>query len=84
MEDAGSRFLAALDGITDPELKRHAIGTEQFVEVQQRILESEHFFDGRWILGQGIYPDADRIRQRHGELEVRSRLITIAWPVSRN
>ena len=42
MEDARAQFLDALAGVTDPEEKRHIIG-EQFVEVQERILESEHF-----------------------------------------
>jgi GMP synthase (glutamine-hydrolysing) len=55
--DARELFLAALAGVTDPEAKRHIIG-EKFVEVQQRILESENYLDGQWILGQGtIYPD---------------------------
>jgi GMP synthase (glutamine-hydrolysing) len=57
VEDARDQFLTALKGVTDPERKRHIIG-EKFVEVQERILESEHFLDGHWILGQGtIYPD---------------------------
>jgi GMP synthase (glutamine-hydrolysing) len=55
--DARELFLAALAGVTEPEAKRHIIG-EKFVEVQQRILESENYLDGQWILGQGtIYPD---------------------------
>jgi GMP synthase (glutamine-hydrolysing) len=84
VEDAGSRFLTALKGLTDPEQKRHAIG-EQFVEVQERILESEHFFDGRWILGQGtIYPDtiesggtakADVIKTHHNRVAGIQKLI---------
>ena len=45
VEDARDRFLAALENVTDPEEKRHIIG-EQFVEVQQRILESEHCLAG--------------------------------------
>jgi GMP synthase (glutamine-hydrolysing) len=57
VERAEDEFLAALEGLTDPEAKRRAIG-EQFVKVQARILATEHFLDGRWILGQGtIYPD---------------------------
>jgi GMP synthase (glutamine-hydrolysing) len=84
VEDAGSRFLTALKGLTDPEQKRHAIG-EQFVEVQERILESEHFFDGHWILGQGtIYPDtiesggtakADVIKTHHNRVAGIQKLI---------
>jgi GMP synthase (glutamine-hydrolysing) len=57
VERAEEEFLRALDGLTDPEAKRKAIG-EQFVKVQERILKTEHFLDGHWILGQGtIYPD---------------------------
>lgn len=76
-ERAEEEFLAALDGIVDPERKRIVIG-EQFVKVQERILATEHFLDGRWILGQGtIYPDtiesggtakADLIKTHHNRV----------------
>ena len=57
IEAAAERFLAPLAGVSDPEEKRRLIG-EQFVRVQQGILEEEHFLEGDWILGQGtIYPD---------------------------
>jgi GMP synthase (glutamine-hydrolysing) len=68
----------------NPEDKRHIIG-EEFVRVQQRILESEHFLDGRWILGQGtIYPDtiesggtakAELIKTHHNRVAGIQRLI---------
>jgi len=74
---AEPEFLAALDGLYDPEEKRRAIG-EQFVKVQERILATEHFLDGHWILGQGtIYPDtiesggsakADLIKTHHNRV----------------
>ncbi len=74
---AEPEFLGALAGITDPEIKRHAIG-EQFVKVQERILLTKHFLDGHWILGQGtIYPDtiesggtakADLIKTHHNRV----------------
>jgi GMP synthase (glutamine-hydrolysing) len=74
---AEQEFLAALEGIEDPEQKRLAIG-EQFVKVQQRILATQHFLDGHWILGQGtIYPDtiesggtanADLIKTHHNRV----------------
>lgn len=55
--DARSRFLAALAGVRDPEQKRRIIG-EEFVAIQQEIIDSHHFVEGQWILGQGtIYPD---------------------------
>jgi GMP synthase (glutamine-hydrolysing) len=57
VERAEDRFLGALAGVTDPEQKRHIIG-EEFVRVQERIVESRSLLDERWILGQGtIYPD---------------------------
>lgn len=50
-------FLQPLESAREPELKRHIIG-EQFVRVQERIIESRGLLDGHWILGQGtIYPD---------------------------
>jgi GMP synthase (glutamine-hydrolysing) len=74
---AEPEFLEALAELVDPEQKRHAIG-EQFVKVQQRILATEHFLDGHWILGQGtIYPDtiesagsakADLIKTHHNRV----------------
>ena len=77
VDAAEEEFLSVLNGITDPERKRHAIG-EQFVKVQQRILSSQHFLDGHWILGQGtIYPDtiesggtakADLIKTHHNRV----------------
>ncbi len=57
VDHAEYQFVAALEGLYDPEAKRRAIG-EQFVKVQERVLSTEHFLDGHWILGQGtIYPD---------------------------
>ncbi|HEX4169155.1 MAG TPA: glutamine-hydrolyzing GMP synthase, partial [Bryobacteraceae bacterium] len=77
VDGAETEFLAALAGVTDPETKRHRIG-EQFVKVQERILLTEHFLDGHWILGQGtIYPDtiesggtakADLIKTHHNRV----------------
>jgi GMP synthase (glutamine-hydrolysing) len=84
VEDAASQFLTALKRAVDPEQKRHIIG-EEFVNVQQRILESEHYLDGRWILGQGtIYPDtiesggsakADLIKTHHNRVAGIQKLI---------
>jgi GMP synthase (glutamine-hydrolysing) len=89
VEDAARQFLGALASAINPEDKRHIIG-EEFVRVQQRILESEHFagagiMDGRWILGQGtIYPDtiesggtakADLIKTHHNRVAGIQKLI---------
>ncbi|MBI2259064.1 MAG: glutamine-hydrolyzing GMP synthase [Flavobacteriia bacterium] len=52
--DASERFYTALKGITDPELKRKAIG-KTFIEVFEH--ESHSIPEAKW-LGQGtIYPD---------------------------
>lgn len=57
IEHAAGQFLGALAGATDPEQKRHIIG-EEFVRVQERIIEARHILEEQWILGQGtIYPD---------------------------
>ena len=84
VEDAHASVLAALAGVTDPEEKRHIIGG-QFVAIQERILESEHYLDGHWILGQGtIYPDtiesggsakADLIKTHHNRVAGIQKLI---------
>ena len=84
VEEAEPEFLRALEGVTDPEAKRHIIG-EQFVVVQERILSTGHFLDGHWILGQGtIYPDtiesggtakADVIKTHHNRVAGIQKLI---------
>jgi len=84
VEDASTGFLNALSGVRDPERKRHIIG-EQFVRVQEEILERGHFLDSQWILGQGtIYPDtiesggsanADLIKTHHNRVPGISDLI---------
>jgi len=82
--DAGAQFLDALQGVWDPEQKRHIIG-EQFVRVQETVLQSGHYLDGDWILGQGtIYPDtiesggtaqADLIKTHHNRVAGIQKLI---------
>ena len=77
VHEAEKDFLGALEGVYDPELKRQAIG-EEFVKVQERVLATEHFLNGEWILGQGtIYPDtiesggtakADLIKTHHNRV----------------
>ena len=84
VEDAADRFLGALAGVTDPELKRHAIG-EEFVRVQERIVDARSLADENWILGQGtIYPDtiesggtakASVIKTHHNRVAGIQRLI---------
>ncbi len=53
-EDAGPRFLAALDGVTDPEEKRKTIGAT-FIDVFDDVARRLGHFD---FLAQGtLYPD---------------------------
>jgi GMP synthase (glutamine-hydrolysing) len=57
VEHAENEFLSVLSGVTDPEQKRHIIG-EEFVLVQERVIEREGLMGHDWMLGQGtIYPD---------------------------
>ncbi len=84
VEAAEDGFLRALKGVFDPERKRHIIG-EQFVAVQERVLNSGQFVEGRWVLGQGtIYPDTiesggsaqdDLIKTHHNRVAGIQRLI---------
>lgn len=52
--DASNQFYQALDGLTDPEAKRKAIG-RVFVEVFQE--ESGKIKDAKWLAQGTIYPD---------------------------
>jgi GMP synthase (glutamine-hydrolysing) len=82
--DARAEFLSKLAGVVEPEAKRKIIG-EEFVAVQQRVLESGHFLESDWILGQGtIYPDtiesggtakAEVIKTHHNRVAGIQRLI---------
>jgi GMP synthase (glutamine-hydrolysing) len=84
VEDVQSEFLTPLAKAWDPEHKREIIG-EQFVAVQEQVLESGHYLEGNWILGQGtIYPDtiesggtarADKIKTHHNRVPGIQRLI---------
>ncbi|HPI86304.1 MAG TPA: glutamine-hydrolyzing GMP synthase [Bacteroidales bacterium] len=52
--DARQRFYMALQGISDPELKRKAIG-RTFIEVFDE--EAHHIRDVKWLAQGTIYPD---------------------------
>ena len=52
--DASARFLGALENISDPELKRKAIGNA-FIEVFDD--EAHHIEDVKWLAQGTIYPD---------------------------
>lgn len=80
--DASEDFLAALDGLTDPEQKRAAIGNT-FIEVFERQAAALGL-EGH-LLGQGtIYPDtietgstkrADVIKTHHNRVPLVERMI---------
>jgi GMP synthase (glutamine-hydrolysing) len=52
--DAGDRFLARLEGVTDPEEKRRRIG-EEFIRVFEA--EAERLGDVRYLAQGTLYPD---------------------------
>ncbi|MGH9719286.1 MAG: glutamine-hydrolyzing GMP synthase [Bryobacteraceae bacterium] len=84
VERAAQYFLPALETMTDPEQKRRLIG-EEFLRIQERVIEERHLLDGHWVLGQGtIYPDtiesggtekAALIKTHHNRVEGVQRLI---------
>jgi GMP synthase (glutamine-hydrolysing) len=75
--DASAEFLGAIEGLTDPEAKRKAIG-DTFVKVFER--EAKALGLGTALLGQGtIYPDtietggtkrADVIKTHHNRVPI--------------
>jgi GMP synthase (glutamine-hydrolysing) len=82
--DAHAEFAGSLAGVVEPEKKRQIIG-EHFVVIQEQILQSGHYTDDDWILGQGtIYPDtiesggttkADKIKTHHNRVAGIQKLI---------
>jgi GMP synthase (glutamine-hydrolysing) len=52
--DAGPRFLSALAGVTDPEMKRKTIG-RVFIEVFEE--EAKKVEGARWLVQGTLYPD---------------------------
>ncbi len=80
--DASPDFLGALEGLTDPEAKRRAIG-DTFVKVFTR--EATRLGLGEALLGQGtIYPDtietggtrrADLIKTHHNRVPIIQEMI---------
>ncbi len=82
--DAGERFLAALEGVSDPEKKRMIIGN-LFLEVKVEEEQRLGLNTNEWLLGQGtIYPDtiesagtehADKIKTHHNRVDVLLEMI---------
>ena len=58
--DASERFLARLNGVTDPEAKRKIIGGEfiaVFDDEARRILEGQQGSEVAWLVQGTLYPD---------------------------
>jgi GMP synthase (glutamine-hydrolysing) len=82
--DASDDFMKALEGLTDPEEKRKAIG-KTFIEITDRHIKQVVGKDG-WMIGQGtIYPDtiesgrtknADVIKTHHNRAGIVQELIS--------
>lgn len=80
--DASGRFMRAVQGMTDPEQKRQAIG-ELFVEIANEEMGKLNLDE--YILGQGtIYPDtiesggtkhADTIKTHHNQIDLIQAMI---------
>lgn len=71
--DAAERFLAALQGVTDPEEKRKIIGRE-FIEVfSGEARKLQHDFGDIRFLAQGtLYPDVIESAGGHGAANIKS------------
>jgi GMP synthase (glutamine-hydrolysing) len=85
IEDASAEFFKALEGVTEPEAKRQAIG-DTFLAVQRRVAEEMKLTpEAGYMLGQGtIYPDtietggtkhADKIKTHHNRVEAIQTMI---------
>ena len=82
--DAGREFLAAVAGVSDPEVKRRRIGDE-FIRTRDRALEELDLDPEEWLLGQGtLYTDriesggsahAETIKTHHNRVPVVERLL---------
>src|SRR5690606_13335471 len=71
--DASERFLAALEGVADPEEKRKIIGRE-FIEVfssEARALKADHG-DIRFLAQGTLYPDVIESAGGHGAANIKS------------
>ena len=84
VEDASQDFLINVEGLTDPEAKREAIG-RTFLEVKDRVLAELDLDPEKWLLGQGtLYPDtiesggtehAALIKTHHNRIDLIEELI---------
>ena len=57
VEDASASFLKAVEGLTDPQKKRMAVG-ENFITVRNEVVAKQKLDENQWMLAQGtLYPD---------------------------
>lgn len=57
VEDASESFLKAIEGLTDPQKKRMAVG-ENFITVRNEVVAKQKLDENNWLLAQGtLYPD---------------------------
>jgi GMP synthase (glutamine-hydrolysing) len=84
IEDASEEFLLSVEGLVEPEAKRHAIG-KTFLDVKDRMLDQLELDPEAWLLGQGtLYPDtiesggtenAALIKTHHNRIDVIEEMI---------
>ncbi|MDH4330579.1 MAG: glutamine-hydrolyzing GMP synthase, partial [Candidatus Moranbacteria bacterium] len=84
IEDASEIFFKRLEGIFEPEEKRHIIG-QTFLDVKESVSEKLGLDPEHWMLGQGtIYPDtiesgdtknSDKIKTHHNRVDAITKLI---------
>lgn len=82
--DASETFFKKLEGIFEPEEKRHIIG-QTFLDVKEEVSEKLGLDPEHWMLGQGtIYPDtiesgdtksSDKIKTHHNRVDSIAKLI---------
>jgi GMP synthase (glutamine-hydrolysing) len=82
--DRSDDFLKAVEGLTDPQEKRKAIGDE-FIYVKDRELDNLKLDPDKWMLGQGtLYPDiiesggsehADVIKTHHNRTDMIKEMV---------
>ena len=82
--DRSEDFLRAVEGLSDPQEKRVAIGNE-FIFVKDRELESLKLDPDAWLLGQGtLYPDiiesggsrhSDVIKTHHNRTDMIKEMV---------
>ncbi len=86
VRNAESEFLKAVDGMTDPQQKRMAVG-ETYIRVRDEVVAEQHFDEDKWMLAQGtLYPDiiesggtknSHTIKTHHNRVEGIQKLIAM-------